>query len=54
MSGIDLALRGLILLAGLLAAVLLTLRGQGAAVPALAAGAALGVLMVARLDRSEQ
>lgn len=39
---IDLALRALILVAGVLAAVVLSLKGQGAALPALAAGGILG------------
>jgi hypothetical protein len=42
----DLALRVLILVAGALSAVLLTLKGQGMAVPALAVGATLGALMM--------
>jgi hypothetical protein len=50
----DLALRTLILIAGALAAVLLTLKGQGQALPALAVGATLGACMMARFGPSEQ
>ncbi|HEY4640182.1 MAG TPA: hypothetical protein VII75_02475 [Thermoanaerobaculia bacterium] len=39
----DIALRSLILVAGAVSAVLLVLKGQGQAVPALAIGAMLGV-----------
>jgi hypothetical protein len=39
----DLALRVLILMAGVLSAVLLALKGQAQAIPALAIGATLGV-----------
>ena len=42
----DLALRGLILVAGTLAAVLLALKGQGQALPALAVGATLGASLI--------
>jgi hypothetical protein len=42
----DLALRGLIVLAGVVAAMLLALKGQGAALPALAAGGTLGALLM--------
>jgi hypothetical protein len=50
----DLALRALILIAGGLAAVLLTLKGQGQALPALAVGATLGVCVMTRFGPSEQ
>ena len=39
---IDFALRALLVVAGLLAAAVLALKGQGAALPALAAGGILG------------
>ncbi|HEV2721653.1 MAG TPA: hypothetical protein VG323_16665 [Thermoanaerobaculia bacterium] len=39
---VDFALRALILVAGTLAAVVLALKGHGAALPALAAGGILG------------
>jgi len=42
---VDLALRALILVAGGLAAIVLALKGQGAALPALAAGGILGACM---------
>lgn len=41
-----LALRSLIVVAGVLSAVLLTLKGQAHALPALAIGAALGAVMM--------
>lgn len=41
----DLAVRALFLLAGAIAAVVLTLKGQGAALPALAAGGVLGAFL---------
>jgi hypothetical protein len=41
----DLALRALIVVAGVIAAAVLTLKGQGAALPALAAGGILGACM---------
>jgi hypothetical protein len=41
----DVAIRVLILVAGTLAAVLLTLKGHGAALPALAAGGTLGAFL---------
>jgi hypothetical protein len=50
----DLALRTLILVAGGLAAVLLALKGQGQALPALAVGGTLGACMMARFGPSEQ
>ena len=50
----DVALRTLILIAGGLAAVLLTLKGQGTALPALAVGGTLGACVMARFGPSEQ
>ena len=50
----DIALRVLILTAGSVAAVLFVLKGQGQALPALAAGATLGALMMGRFGTSEQ
>lgn len=50
----DLALRGLIVVAGALAAVLLILKGQAQAVPALAVGATLGAVAMARVGASEE
>lgn len=50
----DLALRGLIAAAGALAAILLVLRGQAQAVPALAVGAVLGALAMGQLGASEK
>ena len=50
----DVALRTLILVAGGLAAVLLALKGQGQALPALAVGGTLGAFMMARFGPSEQ
>ena len=49
----DLALRALILVAGGLAAVLLTLKGQGQALPALAVGGTVGAFVMARFGPSE-
>jgi hypothetical protein len=42
----DLALRGLVLVAGTLSAVLLALKGHAEALPALAIGATLGVSLM--------
>src|SRR3954453_9419597 len=50
----DVALRTLILVAGGLAAVLLALKGQGQALPALAVGGTLGAFVMARFGPSEQ
>jgi hypothetical protein len=50
----DLALRTLIVLAGGLAAVLLVLKGQGQALPALALGGTLGACAMARFGPSEE
>lgn len=54
MSRIDIALRTLLLLAGVLAAIVLTLKGQGQALPPLALGATLGVVMMTRLGENEE
>ncbi|HEX8154836.1 MAG TPA: hypothetical protein VF698_17010 [Thermoanaerobaculia bacterium] len=50
----DHALRALILVAGCVSAVLLTLQGHGMAVPALAVGATLGALMMEQSGASEE
>jgi len=50
----DFALRSLVLVAGTLAAALLVLKGQAQAVPALAAGATLGVFMMSQFGPSEE
>ena len=50
----DLALRALILVAGAIAAVLLSMKGQAHAVPALAIGATLGTLFMGRADTSQE
>lgn len=50
----DWALRALIMAAGTVAAVLLSLKGQGQALPALALGATLGACMMARFGPSEE
>jgi len=50
----DYALRVLILMAGAVAAILLTLEGHGEALPALAAGATLGAAMMSRFDATER
>jgi hypothetical protein len=50
----DLALRALILVAGSVAAVLFVLKGQAAALPALAGGATLGAIMMSRLGVSAE
>ncbi len=46
----DLALRTLILVAGGVAALLLTLKGYGTALPAVAVGGALGAFFAARFQ----
>jgi hypothetical protein len=51
---VDFALRALIVLAGGLAAVLLALKGQGQALPALAVGGTVGAFMMARFGPSEE
>jgi len=50
---IDHMLRTLIVLAGGLAALLLALKGQGQALPALAVGGTLGACVMARFGPSE-
>ena len=50
----DFTLRGLVLLAGALSAVLLTLKGQSQALPALAIGATLGTLFMTRFGATEE
>jgi len=50
----DVALRALILAAGSVAAALFILKGQAHAVPALAAGATLGALMMGQFGPSEE
>ncbi|MFP5246386.1 MAG: hypothetical protein ACLGH0_06795 [Thermoanaerobaculia bacterium] len=49
----DLALRVLFLTAGGIAALLLALKGYGAALPAVAIGGALGAFFAARVQPSE-
>jgi hypothetical protein len=49
----DFALRGLIVVAGAVAAVLLVLKGQAQAVPALAIGATLGAVAMGRVGASD-
>jgi hypothetical protein len=48
----DLVLRVLIVVAGVLAAILLVLKGQAHMVPALAVGATLGAFFMARFDQT--
>ena len=50
----DFALRALIVVAGAVAAALLVLKGQAQAVPALAAGATLGAVMMGQFGPSEE
>ncbi|HEY8130548.1 MAG TPA: hypothetical protein VII12_01540 [Thermoanaerobaculia bacterium] len=50
----DFALRTLIVLAGGIAAVIFVLKGQGAALPALAIGGMLGAFVVARFGPSAE
>lgn len=50
----DYALRTLIVVAGVLAAALLAMKGQGQALPAVAVGGALGACVMARFGPSEQ
>ena len=52
-DGLDVALRVLILVAGSLAAILLALKGQGQALPALAAGGTVGAFL-SSLGRSHE
>ena len=49
----DFAVRALIVVAGVLAAVVLSMKGQGAALPALAAGGILGACMTRFATTSE-
>lgn len=49
----DVALRTLILIAGGLAALVLALKGQGTALPALAVGGTLGACMMARFGPTQ-
>jgi len=51
---LDFALRTLIVLAGALAAVVLSLKGEGQALPALAVGGTLGACVMARFGPSEE
>jgi small-conductance mechanosensitive channel len=50
----DVALRTLILVAGGLAALLLVLKGQGQALPALAVGGTVGACVMARFGPTER
>jgi hypothetical protein len=50
----DLILRYLIVVAGGVAAILLVLKGQAQAIPALAVGATLGTLAMARIGPTEE
>lgn len=50
----DIALRTLIVLAGVVAAALFILKGQADALPALAVGATLGTVAMARFGPSEE
>lgn len=50
----DLTLKALILVAGTLAAVLLALKGQSQALPALALGGTLGAFFAGRFGTSEE
>jgi len=50
----DIALRTLVVLAGGLAAALFILKGQAEALPALAVGATLGTVAMARFGPSEE
>jgi hypothetical protein len=50
----DLALRVLIVVAGVLAAVLLSLKGNAQTLPALALGGTLGACVMARFGPSEE
>ena len=51
---IDFALRTLIVVAGVLSAVLLSLKGQAHALPALAVGGTVGAFFMARFGPSEE
>lgn len=48
----DLVVRGLILIAGVLAATLLAMKGYGEAIPGVAVGGALGAFFVARVQQT--
>jgi hypothetical protein len=48
----DIALRVLIVIAGILAAVLLTMKGFGQALPAVAIGGALGAALASRMQQA--
>ena len=50
----DVALRGLLIVAGAIAAVLFVLKGQAQVVPALAVGATLGAVAMGRFGASEE
>jgi hypothetical protein len=50
----DFALRGLLVVAGGLSAVLLVLKGQAQAVPALAIGAMLGAVAMTRFGANQE
>ncbi|HVS32262.1 MAG TPA: hypothetical protein VMS98_12510 [Thermoanaerobaculia bacterium] len=50
----DIALRTLILVAGTISALLLTLKGQGEALPALALGGTLGAFFMTRFGQTEE
>ena len=50
----DIALRTLIVVAGILAAVLLALKGEAQALPALAVGGTLGAFVMARFSATEE
>ena len=50
----DIALRALIVIAGAISAVLLTLKGQALALPALALGATLGTALLSRTGATEE
>jgi hypothetical protein len=50
----DYALRVLILVSGGVAALLLTLKGHGQAIPAVAVGGALGAFFASRVQTSEE
>jgi hypothetical protein len=50
----DLALRALFLTAGGVAALLLSLKGYGAALPAVAIGGALGAFLATRVEQGQE
>ena len=51
---IDFALRSLIVVAGVLSAILLSIKGQAHALPALAIGGTVGACFMARFGPSEE